>query len=593
MKINLKIVFLGNDFRQNNMNIIGINGLGVLPSACLLQDGKLVAFAEEERFTRYKGSYGAMPSNSLKFCLEYAGLKLKDIDYIAFGWNCNIYRLYMPAFLAYKYLTRTPKFQSSSNLSSFVSEMIKFNPGNAKAKIFEMIKNAGLEGTTPPIEFISHHLSHAASSYYLSGFDNSYILIIDGSGEDRCTSIYKGEGQDISLVSKVKIPDSIGWFYQSFTEFLGFTPNNHEGKLMGLAAYGKENSEISAKLDKILKTKSVGRYRYEAKYSFLGKHNQGKVFSEELCTLFGKPRNTKDEISDYHKDIAYAVQKKLEDTVLQIVKWITERNDFNGNLCVAGGVALNCKMNGVITDLPDIKNFYVPSCPSDAGSAKGAALVLSKQLGFSPLQKVEHAYWGPEYSDEEIEKFLIKCRLNFTKPENLENEVAKLLAENYVVGWFNGRMESGSRALGARSILANPLKKDMKDIINLKVKNRENWRPFAASILWEEREKFVYSSADSPFMATAFMVRPEIADKILSAVHVDNTTRPQFVKKEHNEKYWNIIKNFGDLIGIYAILNTSFNTNEEPIVENPMQAVKAFFGSGMDYLAIGSYLLKK
>ncbi len=575
------------------MNIIGINGLGVLPSACLLQNGKIVAFAEEERFTRYKGSFGAMPSKSMRFCLDYAGLSLKDIDYIAFGWNCNIYRFYMPMFLAYKYLTRSPKFQSTSNLSSFASEMIKYNPGNVKAKIFEMIRSAGLKGEIPPIEFISHHMSHAASSFYLSGFDSSYILIIDGSGEDTCTSIYKGDGLDITLISKVKIPDSLGWFYQSFTEFLGFTPNNHEGKLMGLAAYGNEDEEISAKLDKILKSKPSGKYKYEAKYSFLGNHVQGKVFSEELCELFGNPRNPKDEISDYHKNLAFAVQKKLEDTVLKIVEWIIGREDFNGNICIAGGVALNCKMNGVIADLPEIKNLYVPSCPSDAGSAKGAALVLAKQLGNNPIQKIEHAYWGPEYFDEEIEKFLKKCRLNFTKPDNLENEIAKLLTENHVIGWFNGRMESGSRALGARSILASPLKKDMKDIINLKVKNRENWRPFAASILWEEREKFVFSDADSPFMATAFTVRPEIVDKITSAVHVDNTTRPQFVKKEHNEKYWNIIKYFGDLTGVYAILNTSFNTNEEPIVENPMQAVKAFYGSGMDYLAIGSYLLKK
>jgi len=575
------------------LNIIGINGLGVLPSACLLQDGKIIAFAEEERFTRYKGSFGAMPSKAMKFCMDFAGLKLKDIDCIAFGWDCNMYKFYMPAFLAYKYLSRSPKFQSASNISSFASEMIKYHPGNVKAKIFEMIRSAGLEGEIPSVHFVSHHLSHAASTYYLSGFDRSYILIIDGSGEDTCTSIYKGEGMDIKLVSKIRIPDSLGWFYQSFTEFLGFTPNNHEGKLMGLAAYGKENKDISAKLDKILKSKPKGRYRYEAKYSFLGKHVQGKVFSEALCELFGKPRNTKDEISNDHKDLAYAVQKKLEDTVLEIVKWISEREDFNGNLCMAGGVALNCKMNGVIADLPEIKNFYVPSCPSDAGTAKGAALILAKQSGHNPVQKIEHAYWGSEYSDEEIEEFLIKSRLNYAKPDNLESEVAKLLTENHVVGWFQGRMESGSRALGARSILASPLKKDMKDIINLKVKNREKWRPFAASILWEEREKFVYADVDSPFMATAFLVRPEIADKIASAVHIDNTSRPQFVKKEHNEKYWKVIKTFGDLTGIYAILNTSFNTNEEPIVENPMQAIKAFYGSGMDYLAIGAFLLKK
>ncbi|MEI6346671.1 MAG: carbamoyltransferase C-terminal domain-containing protein [Bacteroidota bacterium] len=575
------------------MNILGINGLGVLPSACLVIDGKLIAFAEEERFTRYKGSFGVMPAKAVKFCLDYAGLSLKDIDYVSFGWDSNKYKFYMPFFLILKYFTRSPKFQKSSNLISFVNELIKYHPQNVKSKIFEMFKDAGIEGNIPPIKFISHHLSHAASAYYLSGYSDSYILIIDGSGEDNCTSIYKASQKEIKLYKSIKVPDSLGWFYQSFTEFLGFSPNNHEGKLMGLAAYGKENLEIKSKIDSIINTDLLGNYKYKARFSFLGEHTQGKVYSEELVSLFGKPRLKDEEISDYHRDLAYACQAKLEEIALTIVRNLIKNKDFIGNLCIAGGVGLNCKMNGAIAELSEIKNLYIPSIPSDAGTSIGSALVLANKMGAIPNQKIEHAYWGTEYSNEYIENLLIKFRLKYKKTDTLEIDVAHLLMENKVIGWFQGRMESGSRALGARSILANPLKKEMQDIINKKVKNREKWRPFAASILFEEKENFVFSSIESPFMAIAFKVKPEIIEKIPSAIHIDNTTRPQFVKKSVNEKYWKLIYEFGKLSGVSAILNTSFNTNEEPIVENPEQAIKAFFGSGMDCLAIGCFLLEK
>lgn len=575
------------------MNILGINGLGVLPSASLVVDGRLIAFAEEERFTRFKGSFGLMPVQATRFCLEFAGLQLKDIDYIAFGWDCNKYRFKMPFFLLWKYFTRSPKLQSGSNLTTFFGEMFKYHPANVERLIWEMLRAGGLQGNVPPIRFINHHLSHAASAYYLSEMDNAHVMVIDGSGEEACTSIFRAENNQIKLLKKITIPDSLGWFYQTFTEFLGFTPNNHEGKLMGLAAYGNENEEIKEKLNQVIQLDEDNFYRFEAAYSFLGKHNKGRVFSEKLLQLFGNPRLPHEPIVQNHKDIAFAVQQKLEGIVTAMILELSKEKDFNGNLCIAGGVGLNCKMNGVINSLPQVKNLYVPSITSDAGTSAGAALTLSAELRVDVQQKVEHAYWGSSYTDEDIEKVLMNSGLSYSKVENIASTVADLLCENKVIGWFQGRMESGSRALGARSILANPTLKEMRDIVNLKVKNRENWRPFAASILYDEKDNFVENATDSPFMAIAFKVKPAMKEKIPAAVHVDGTTRPQFVKKEVNEKYWNVIKNFGDKTEVYAVLNTSFNTNEEPIVENPMQAIKAYSASGMDGLAIGNFLLLK
>jgi carbamoyltransferase len=572
------------------MKILGINGLGVLPSACILQDGKMLVFAEEERFTRYKGSFGMMPENAVRFCLTFARLSLNDIDYIAFGWDCEKYRFKIPVFLFWKYMSRSPKFQGKSNLISFIGEMLKYHPENVKKLIAEML--VGIEGDLPEIKFVNHHLCHAASAFYFSGMEESYVLVLDGSGEEACTSIFKGDKSGLKLLKTITIPDSLGWFYQTFTEYLGFAPNNHEGKLMGLAAYGKPHEEINRKLEKVIQC-MPNNYKLDAAYSFLGKHKKGRVFSEKLVELFGRPRLSHEPISQYHKDLAFAVQNKLEKIVLQIVESVSQRSDFNGNLCIAGGVGLNCKMNGSIVTLPFVKNLYVPSITSDSGSSAGAALVLANQCGDDVVQRIDHAYWGSSYNDKEIEEVLRVCGLKYTKEEKIEAKVAELLVQNKVVGWFQGRMESGSRALGARSILANPMLKQMQDIVNVKIKNRETWRPFAASILFEERETFVENPQESPFMAIAFHVKPSALNKIPAAVHIDGTTRPQFVKKNTNEKYWMLIKRFGDITGVYAVLNTSFNTNEEPIVESPVQAIKAFSASGMDGLAIGNFLILK
>lgn len=583
------------DYRKNNrhMNILGINGLGVAPSACLVQDGVLAAMAEEERFNRLKGSFGLMPGKAVKFCLDFKNLNLSDIDYIAFGWDAKRYRFYMPYFFLYTYIRHAPKFQSSSNIFKSIEQIFKYYPWNVRYMIKEMFRASGIKGDIPRILFVPHHIAHAACSFYASGFNDAHILVIDGSGEDRCTTISKGNGLAISSLRDFKIPNSLGWFYQSITEFLGFTPNRHEGKVMALAAYGCKDEDVSGKINKIISPARSGAYKHAAKYSFLGRHSDGRIYSDEMARLLGRARCHNEEILDSHKNIAYHAQEALEKIARGLVKHIASYPDFNGRLCVSGGVGLNCKMNGAIAKMDCVDELFVSPFPNDCGTALGAALYISQKEGFDPRFNLEHSYWGPFFSRQDVEKTLISCGAKFKKEAEIERTTADLIFKDKVVGWFQGRMETGPRALGNRSILANPLKNWMSEHVNKKVKNREPWRPFAPSILHEESRRYIINSRQAPFMAISFNVSEEVKRQMPAVVHVDNTTRPHLVKKDVNPRYWNVINEFRKKSGIAAVLNTSFNSNEEPIVCAPADALRTFYASGMDYLAIDDFLVYK
>lgn len=575
------------------MNILGLNGLGVLPSACILQNGQLTAMAEEERFTRKKGSFGMMPANATAFCLQNAKLNLSDLDAIAFGWDAKAYLFKVPFFLLMQSLKRVPQAHKPNQYKTVLQTIIRYLPFTVKKAIKDMLHSAGLSGKMPKIYFVPHHLAHAASTFYASGFESAYIVVPDGSGEIASTSIFKGKGTNISLVKSFNIPDSLGWFYQTVTEYLGFEPNNHEGKTMALAAYGNYNELIFHKLNKLIQWDEKGNYTFNPIYAFAGNHTKSKVYSNEFEALFHLQKSANHSFTSEQKDLAFATQYILEDIMKKLVQQISTKQDFNGNLCVAGGVGLNCKMNGAIAVLPEVEKLYVPPITSDAGSALGAAQIISVQKGGHQCSTIEHAYFGPAFEDDHIEKALKNHGLSFTKEEDIAKKTTHLLVENKIVGWFQGRMEIGSRALGARSILANPLKKDARDYVNAQVKNRALWRPFAASILEEKTLDFFDSKVDSPFMAQAFEVKPEMAKKIPAVVHIDNTTRPQIVSKKSNPLYWELIQHFGNATQVYAVLNTSFNLKEEPIVCTPNEAIKSFLHSGIDALAIGSFLVLK
>lgn len=579
---------------MKNEYILGINGLGISPSACIIKNGNLVAMAEEERFNRLKNSNGLMPSKAVKFCLQEAGINLNEVKFIAFAWDSNFYKYKIYRFILKKFFKNFFEIRTNtSHFLRFFQEILKYHPSNVKDKIREMLRSEGIHDDIPTIKFVPHHLAHAASSYYASSFQEARILVVDGSGENISTSIWKGKDKNIIPIKKEYIPNSLGWFYQTITEYLGFTPNSHEGKVMALAAYGRQNSDIEKKLEQLLQILPNGNYKFNSKYSYAGKNNQGNVFSEELVKLLGPYRKPYEEINQYHKDIAFHTQDLLEKAVLNIVEELSKKHGYSGNICIAGGVGLNCKMNGRILASNNVKNIFVPPFSSDIGTSYGAALLISSHKKNIQNSKISHAYWGPSFDDKYILSILEKHKISFTKPDSIAKATAQLLSENKIIGWFQGRMEIGARALGARSIIANPMDIKYRDFINIHIKSREVWRPFAASILEEYKDHYIKKPVDAPFMSIAFEVTDEAHSKIPAAIHIDNTTRPQFVKKCANHLYWEMIHEFGKLSGVYAILNTSFNLKEEPIVCTPEDALRTFYTSSLDAVVLGSFIITK
>jgi len=575
------------------MKILGINGLGVLPSASIVDNGNMVAFAEEERFTRIKGSEGLMPAQAVKYCMDAAGAGLADISYIAFSWDARLYTYYMPYFFLKQYLRSRSGVNASGGARRVMQELWKYNPVKVRKDIRDMLSQAGFRGKMPPVKFVSHHLSHAASAFFCSGLDESLILVVDGSGEYKSTSVYQGRGRDIKEIRSFDLPNSIGWFYQSITEYLGFKPNHHEGKVMALAAYGQPDSLLAAKMSLLLKSSADGLYAHNSIYSFTGTHSKGMVFSDQLEALLGPAREPGSEITQYHNNIAFVAQQILEQTCLDVLKPWIEQPGFSGNLCIAGGVGLNCKMNGVLARYPAVRQIFAPPHSSDNGAALGAALQVSVDKGITVDAVMKHAYWGPSYTEQEIEQLLEELNIPFSKEPDIVSKTAGLLVDHKVIAWFQGRMEVGSRALGNRSILANPSKVATRDFINRKIKNRELWRPFAASMLYEYKDQYLEETQESPFMTIAFKASAQFAQLAPAAIHLDGTTRPQLVRQSENPRYWNLIRSFGEQTGTYALLNTSFNLREEPIVCTPRQALNTFLNSELDCLVMESFLIQK
>ena len=589
------------------MNILGLiaNDKGQ-PSACLLQDGKLVAFAEEERFIRVKQAAGYFPSQALRFCLGRAGIGLDEVDAIAYGWDADRYRWRFPLFLARSFVRQklTPRSapktapvpgrpRLGSAVLSGLRSMLVFQPRTLRENIVLGLRNAGfVDGRIPPVVFIRHHRAHAASAFYCSGFDEAAILVFDGHGEENATSIYRGEGRNLELVEHINIPNSLGWFYSSFTEFLGWNPNEGETKLMGLAPFGKPNPEVEAVVDGVLELTDDG-YVVHPDYLFYGRRSFGKFFSDALVARLGPPRGPNDPLTDRHRDIAWAVQNRLEQAGIHLARRAL-RLAGSRNLCLTGGVALNCKMNGEINRAGVAEQLFVQPVSHDAGVSLGAAQVLAMREGDDCRFHMDHLYWGPEYDDEQIEAALRLNQISYRRSDAVVEDTAELIAAGKIVGWFQGRMECGPRALGGRSILADPRVPDMKDRVNDRVKFREDWRPFALSILEEHFEDYVKKPTPSPFMILAFEVQEEKRDAIQSAMHwIDHTTRPQTVSKRTNPLYWDVIEAFRRRTGVAGLLNTSFNVKGEPIVCSPGDALRCFYGTGMDALVIGNFIVEK
>ena len=562
------------------MNVLGIH-IGHDSSAALIIDGKIFADVAEERFKRIK-HFAGLPIQSIHYCMASANLSFADIDFVAISGK-HLTRYHKFLLNLHQDSDPTVKFNGSSKLAPFIT-------GEAFIKPPLYIKGFYPGWSKTTLINVEHHLAHAASAYYTSGIaEKQLIVTIDGAGDHFSTCIWRGEENAITPLEKNPTTGSLGWFYSNVTEALGWWHGDGEGKTMGLAPYGN-TAETKGVLDAF--------YPKYANGKLVTPHDFGRAF---LWNEDGSLHWHFEEASEIKKladrfgpeNIAAEAQRILEEQVLQIVfPWMEREN--TQNLSCAGGVFLNVKLNQRIRESGKVEMHHIYPNAGDAGLAAGAALYayFSKNPG-TAVPAPDNLYLGPEYSDQEISAILRARNLKYRKPGNVVEFVAGELASGKIVAWFQGRMESGPRALGNRSILMSPLKAENKDILNSRVKFRESFRPFCPSILYEKKDDYLENSGDELFMITSFNCIPSKRLAIPAVVHADFTLRPQLVKKEFNPKFWELIHAFGNLTGEYVLLNTSMNIMGEPIVNHPREAIRCFFDSGIDLLVMNDFILEK
>ena len=568
------------------MYILGISCFYHDASAALLKDGKVVAAAQEERFTRKKHDI-SFPYKAIEFCLKSRNITIKDIDYIGF------YEKPLLKFerMLHQHLEMFPKSYKSfiRNIPVWFIE---------KLRVLKFIRKIGF---TKSVFFVHHHIAHAAS-FLMSPFEKSAIVSVDGVGEWTTTAYGYGEKNKIMLQKEIQFPHSLGLLYSAITAYLGFTVNNSEYKIMGLSAYGNMNKKTNPyyeKLKQVIDVKEDGSYRLDMDYFVY--HYRNKMPSEKLCSLLGgNIKKPYEELTQRHKDIAAALQLVIEEIIMKIVNFLYKETKSE-NLILSGGVALNSVCNGKILRNTPFKKIWIQPDPGDGGTSLGAAqYVYNTILGNKRNYVLENAYLGPVYSDEEIKNFLDKNNIKyfvFKNSRDLVKKTAQLIFDDKVIGWFQGKMEWGPRALGARSILANPCNPNAQALLNEKVKHREKFRPFAPVVCEEDAMK--YFECDDPlplptdFMLMVYPVKKEWRKKIPSVVHVDGSGRLQTISKEQNSLYYSLIKEFGEISKIPMLINTSFNIRGEPIVCTPYDAYSCMMGTEIDYLVIGNFLISR
>jgi carbamoyltransferase len=562
------------------MYILGINSVYHESSVCLLKDGRIIAAAEEERFTRKKHAKQPtvhnpheLPLQALRYCLTQANIRPQDIDRIGYSFNPR-----RPLFGSSNEREIQIMWGNTDNLHIFTQNMLL---------VPQILQNMGFTGA---FTWIDHHICHAASAFYLSPFDNAAVLAIDGIGENGTTLLARGDLGNLNVLQEIYYPASLGFFWEKLSMFLGFSRYD-ACKVMGLAAYG--DSE-----------------RYASQFATLIQKQTDDIFSVNSDILFSLPeedytelealfhvpkRECEQPIKTMHQDIAAGLQKVTNDIVLHIATHLYHHTRLR-NLCLAGGVALNCTTNSFLHENGPFHHLFIQPAAHDAGTAVGVALALwYKQTPQSERRIMTHAYWGPSFTNDSIEQILKQQKIPYTYISAIEQKVAQLLQEGNIVGWFQGAMELGPRALGNRSLLADPRNPHMRDVLNQKIKHREDFRPFAPSVLFEAAHEWfeiLKPTLAADFMLMAYPVKTQVRDKIPAVLHVDGTSRIQIVRQEINPRYHRLITEFYHLTGVPLILNTSFNDNE-PIVCTPHDALHTFLKTQMDYLALGDFLLDR
>lgn len=567
------------------MYILGLTTMGE-SSAALLRDGEVVACAEEERFSRKKHHIG-FPHNAAAYCLSEAGISIAEVDHVTHYWQPWILRhrvTHTLGILARGFdLFKARVQRGSRQIRGYYLPMF-YMP-------WQVRRNLGRSSFR--FHYVEHHVSHAASSYFCSPFDEAAILTFDGAGEEATVLFAHGQGNRIKVLRRIRLPHSLGQFYSAATNFLGFDMfAGDEYKVMGMAGWG-EPTTASYLEREVLVRNAPGSFKLDVTFldHHLAKHRH---YSERARKLWGEPRGTDEDFSQRHYDVAASVQKAFEETLFHLLNWLYQQTRCR-SLCMAGGCALNSLANGKIASRTPFESFFFQPAAHDGGGALGSALYLHHcRLGRQNRNVMRHAYWGPGFDESSCRHAAEGARL---KPERLSDKelpgrVAGLIAQGKIVAWFQGRMEWGPRALGHRSFLADPRRYDMKESINRKIKLREPFRPFAPSMLAEASEHYFGRKLEAPFMITVFQVLEERKREIPAVVHVDGTARPQLVEKAVNPRYWSLIKAFEEHTGVPVLLNTSFNV-QEPIVCTPEDAVRTFLATDVDYLVMENLLIPR
>ena len=556
------------------MNILGISYSLHESAACLLQDGKLVFACAEERLSRLKQDH-RFPVRAIQAALDFAGLTIGDVDHVALGWS-------------------PPGVTQRHNLRMLLTGDWPRSKMRFERVFMSWLKDLRHKGGQVDFErafgpakdfhFINHHLAHALSAWSLSGFDDSAVLVIDGRGASEATTLWHAKEGRIKLLEQYDYPDSIGVFYAGITQMLGFAPLSDEWKVMGLASYGQPKFDLS----KLIQVSEDG-YHVERR-RFFGQTDYDQTGLEPVT---GPMRDPEAELTQRDKDLAHSAQLACEKAMMALLRRVTKLTGSR-RLCLAGGVALNCKANGELIRSGLIDDIYVQPAAGDDGVCIGAAYAVYQKLGQQiPQHVIGHSYLGTEHSNEEIEKVLKVYKLNYKRVTDAPKAAARLLANDKLVGWFQGRMEFGPRALGARSILSDARSEANRDKVNEAVKFREGWRPFAPSVLAERGHLYFKDYRPSPYMILSFWATEEGKAKIPAVVHVDGSCRVQTVTRDTNPRYYDMLTEFERLTGVGVCMNTSFNLKGDAIVESPKDAVQTFYTSGLDYLVIGDFVVGK
>ncbi len=574
------------------MYTLGINAVFHDSSAVLVKDGQLLAAAEEERFTHIKHgkrpipfSTYELPFHAIDYCLGLAGIHLNEVDHIAYSFDPHVLladdagkdkSIRLP--LQPQYTANHAKESWGSPWDPLFLSLIVNAPGQLEDGWPHHLQErfADSQGVADKWHFVGHHLSHAASAFHASPFETAAVMTLDGRGERATTAYYKGSGNNLSLINQVEMPHSLGLLYEAMTSYLGFLHSSDEYKVMALASYGKP---VFANVFR----------------SYIHVYDGGSYTIDPIDfeKHFGPSRKKGDDFTEHHFNIAHSLQIVLQETVLELIQWLHAETGED-NLAMAGGVALNCVLNAYLRDNGPFKNIWIQPAAGDAGTALGAALWVDAQERQAPTRAftMEHAYWGPQYTDTTIKNFLTWTKTPFRVMSNVAEETAALLAEDKIIGWYQGRMEFGPRALGSRSILASPIQASMQARLN-EVKDREDFRPVAPVVLEEDASEWFEDARYSPFMLFVHKVRPEKASAIPAVCHVDGTARIQTVNRNQHPDYYDLLKAFKKRTGVPVLVNTSFNTLGKPIVCTPRDALECFWSSPFDVLVMGSYLIEK